>query len=165
MPQPVPPVLVVPCGPAPGTFGHLLVDALTRRPVAGVGILEFGRRGGSVAAHLGHCNTLYVVGETWAPAALPGRLIDADWRDPDRPLLKDENERLPDGSTVAENVQTAQQADGGPAVVRVLAVTTGPAQAGGKAASLIRARAADAGNIVARRAALLQDAAREACDA
>ncbi len=105
-------------------LGPLVAREILARPLDGVAVVELDIRPVGLLNHLAGRSTLYVVDAVWDEGEAPGRLVDVDWFDPERPLLDVENTG---GSThtlsVAHVIALAEGLRLLPRTVRILGLT------------------------------------------
>jgi hydrogenase maturation protease len=128
------PVLVAACGNAwagDDAFGPLVARALRRRNPSGLEVVEVGMKPAGLLDHLQHRAALIVV-DAAEPRAedRAGRLIDVDFRSPNRPGLRHDVALSSHGLSIAHELALAQVLDMLPPRVRLIATAAHVTQMG-----------------------------------
>jgi len=119
------PVLIVTCGnPDAGDdgFGHAVAEVLRADPLAGVTVTELGTRPGDLLDYAQGYAALVIVDAVCCPGEEPGGLIELDWFDPARPVLKSEKAVSTHGISLGRQIELGQSLKMLPSVVRLVGV-------------------------------------------
>jgi hydrogenase maturation protease len=117
------PVLIVTCGnPDAGDdgFGHAVAEGLRVDPLPGITVAELGTRPADLLNHLPGYAALIIVDAVCCPGEKPGDLIEVDWFDPARPVLKSEEALSTHAMSVGLQIDLGQSLGMLPSVVRLV---------------------------------------------
>ncbi len=120
------PVLVATYGNAMAgndAFGTCVAAALLAAPNPNIEVLNAGLRPGAVFDCQMGQSALIVVDAAYSPDTPSGRLMDADWFDPNRPPLLHDLVMSTHGFAIADQIELADRLSMLPPTVRLLAVT------------------------------------------
>jgi len=119
------PILIVTCGnPDAGDdgFGHAVAESLRADAFPGVTVTELGIRPTDLLENAQGYAALIIVDAVCCPGEKPGSLIDVDWFDPARPVLKSEAALSTHGISIGQQLDLGQSLGMLPPVVRVVGV-------------------------------------------
>ena len=135
------PVLIVTCGnPDAGDdgFGHAVAEGLRADPLAGLTVTELGTRQADLLDRLKGYAALVIVDAVYCPGEKPGRLIDVDWFDQARPVLKSEKVLSTHGISLSRLIDLGQSLNMLPSVVRLVGVSIIPSESGCPLTDVVR---------------------------
>lgn len=119
------PILIVTFGnPDAGGdgFGEAVAEGLRCEPVPGITVAKLGTRTAGLLDRLHGYAALIIVDAVCCPDEKPGILIDMDWFDAVRPILKSEEVLSTHGISIGQQIDLAQSLDMLPSVVRLVGV-------------------------------------------
>jgi hydrogenase maturation protease len=119
------PILIVTCGnPDAGDdgFGHAVAEVLRADPLSGITVAELGTRPADLLDFAEGYAALIIVDAVCCPGEKPGGLIEMDWFDPARPVLKSEQTLSTHGISLGRQIDLGNSLKMLPSVVRLVGV-------------------------------------------
>jgi hydrogenase maturation protease len=119
------PILIVTCGnPDAGDdgFGHAVAEGLRADPLPSITVVELGTRPADLLDYAHGYSALIIVDAVCCPGEKPGGLIEVDWFDPARPVLKSEEALSTHGISFGRQIDLGQSLEMLPSVVRLVGV-------------------------------------------
>jgi len=145
------PILIVTCGnPDAGDdgFGHGVAEALRADPLPGVTVVELGTRPADLLDYAEGYAALIIVDAVCCPGEKPGRLIEMDWFDTARPVLKSEDALSTHGISLGRQIDLGQSLGMLPFFVRLVGVNLAQAEIGCPMTEAVRKCIPDAARVI-----------------
>jgi len=126
-------ILIVACGnPDAGDdgFGHAVAEGLRMYPLSGTTVVELGTRPADLLDWVQGYAALIIADAVCCPGEKPGGLIDVDWFDPARPILKSEEAWSTHGISLGQQIDLGKSLGMLPSDVRVVGVNIAQVEIG-----------------------------------
>jgi hydrogenase maturation protease len=160
------PILIVTCGnPDVGDdgFGHAVAEDLRADPLPGITVVELGTRPADLLHYAVGYAALIIVDALCCPGEKPGSLIDVDWFDQARPVLKSEEALSTHGISLGRQIDLGQCLEMLPSSVRLVGVNIAQTDTGRLMTEAVRKCIPEAVRIIRQHAAGALASLRSGC--
>jgi hydrogenase maturation protease len=150
------PILIVTCGNPDAEddgFGHTVAEGLRADPAPGVTVVELGTRSADLLDYAEGYAAILIVDAVCCPGEKPGSLVDVDWFDPARPVLKSEEVLSTHGISLGRQIDLGQSLGMLPPSVRLVGVNIAQAEIGCLMTEAVRRRTPEAVRVIRQHAA------------
>jgi hydrogenase maturation protease len=144
-------ILIVTCGnpdAADDGFGHGVAEVLRTDSLPGITVVELGTRPADLLDYMEGYAALIIVDAVCCQGEKPGGLIEMDWLDAARPVLKSEAALSTHGISLGQQIDLGQSLEMLPPVVRLVGVNLVRSEIGGLMTETVRRCIPDAVRVI-----------------